>query len=318
MTITTTQLLQKVKSGVTVPANQARFTDEDLLGFGDDETESRIVPIITSIRQEFFVKKKSVPVVANQAAYKFPYRAVGRTLRNLYLRSTTQSTVIKELPFVMLEDKNRYLANSGGDPQAYTVMGDYIIILPTPVLANYYIDMEYELAPSKYVSTSRTQAISSFDLTTGIISLSATNSTFLTGQEMDIVDGRSGNSVKVEDITNTNVSGADVTFLAANLPAATDMGAIAVGDILCLSNETSVLQIPNECSQLLVQCIIGRILEALGDFKGLEKNEEKLTKVIIPAAQDAMNPRVESKAPVVVNRNGLLRGRNAVRWRINS
>lgn len=311
MTVTTSQFLDSVKRGVTIPASQVRFTNTDLLAFADEELETYVMPMITDQRQEYFVRKDLVPLVANQAEYKIPSRAVGRTLRHIRL-ITTDSEVVKDLSFVMPEDDRANSSTNGGDPWAYTVRGDYIVILPTPTLANYNIEMYYELAPSKLVESDRTATVASFDLTTGAVTINASNSNFTTGLSMDIIDGTSGNNCKAIDIDNTNVSGANLTFTAADLPAN-----LAVGDYVTLANESSVLQIPNELTQVLVQAVICRITEALGDFEGLQVAMARLDRIIKSATQ-IITPRVESKAPVVINRNGLLPQRSYNRrWRYN-
>lgn len=311
MTVTTSQFLDSVKRGVTIPSNQVRFTNSDILAFADEEMEAYVMPMITSTRQEFFVRKDLVPLVANQAEYKIPSRSVGRTLRHLRL-ITTDGSVVKDLSFVMPEDDRIGGSNTGGDPWAYTVRGDKIVILPTPTLANYDIEMYYELAPSKLVESDRTATVASFDLGTGVVTINATNSNFTTGVSMDIVDGESGNNCKAISIDNSNVSGTAITFTAADLPSD-----LAAGDYVTLENESSVLQIPNEVTQVLVQAVICRILEALGDYEGLNAAMTRLKK-IVDAATQIITPRVESKAPVIINRNGLLAQRSSNRrWRYN-
>lgn len=311
MTVTTSQFLDSVKRAVTIPANQVRFTNSDLLAFADEEMENYVMPMITSARQEFFVRKDLVPLVANQAEYKIPYRATGRTLRHIRL-ITTDGQLIKDLSFVMPEDDRANTSTSGGDPWAYTVRGDYIVILPTPTVASYNIEMYYELAPSKLVESDRTATIASFDLNTGVVTINAANSNFTTGATMDIIDAKSGNNCKAIDISNSNVSGTSITFTAADLPSN-----LAVGDYLTLVNESSILQIPNEVSQVLVQAVVCRITEALGDFEGLQVAMARLKK-IVDAATQIITPRVESKSPVIINRSGLLPQRSYNRrWRYN-
>jgi hypothetical protein len=129
---------------------------------------------------------------------------------------------------------------------------------------------------------------------------------------MDIVDYKSGCSVKAEDIVNTNVSGTSITFTAADLPSD-----LAVGDYVALSNQTPVVQLPDEFHQCLSQAVICRVLEALGDSDMYSIAADRLNKKI-EAAQQLLTPRVESELPVVVDRFGLLRQRPWVsRFRSN-
>jgi len=311
MAVDTTYLLDAVKRGVTVPSNQVRFTDADILRFGDEETEAVIVPAMTSARLEFFVKYKDTPLVANQAAYKIHYRSIGRTLRFVELRTST-GDLIKDLSYVMPEDVGRITSQTSGDPWAFTVRGDDLILLPTPSNANYVLRQYYELAPAKLISTSDAGVVQSFSTVTGVVTMSATVTAFATGQSMDLIDYKSGNSNKAEDIISTNVSSNLVTFATTDIPST-----LAVGDYVCLSNQSPVLQLPNEMHQTLVQSIICRILEALSDFEGLQAAVARRDR-ILAGALETINPRLASQIPVVINTRGLLRRSNpGNRWRYN-
>jgi hypothetical protein len=282
-----------------------------LLAFGDEEMQTYLLPMITSTRQEFFVRADYVPLVANQTAYKIPFRAVGRTLRDIKIESD-DGQVVYNLAYVMPEDFfSQNFQLSSGQPWMFTVQGDYVII-PPQSLTGYSIKMTYELAPSKLVSSDRAATIANIDTVTGVVTIDAANSNFTTGLEMDFIDYRSGNNCKGIDVENTNVSGTNITFAAADLPSD-----LAVGDYLTIANETPVLQVPNELTQVLVQAVICRVTEALGDFEGLQVAVARLDKIIKSATQ-IITPRIESKVPVVINRNGLLPQRSYNRrWRYN-
>lgn len=312
MAITTTLLLDAIKRGVTVPANQVRFSDADFLKFADEETEATILPMLTSIRQEFLVKNKTVACVANTQKYKIPYRAVGRTLRDLKLARSSDTTFIKTLAYVSPEDASVYTTTMSGEPFGFTVEGDFVKLLPTPLSSDLSIVYYYLLKPSYLVPVTSAGLITAINTTTGVVTISTAVSAFTTGATMDIVDGKSGCSVKAEDIVNTNVSSTAITFTPADLPSD-----IAVGDYVALSNQTPVVQLPDELHQSLVQAVICRILEALGDSEMYSIAVERLKRKL-EVAQQLLTPRVESEIPVVLDRFGLLRQRPWVsRFRSN-
>ncbi len=312
MAITTTLLLDAIKRGVTIPSNQVRFDDEDLLKFADEETESVILPMLTSIRQEFLVKTKTTACVSGTQKYKIPYRAVGRTLRDLKLARTSDTTFIKTLAYISPEDAASYTTTMSGEPAGFTVEGDSIKLLPTPNSSDISMVFYYLLKPSYLVATTSAGAITAINTTTGVVTIGTAVSTFATGSIMDFVDGKSGCSVKGEDLTNTNVSSTAITFAAADLPSD-----LAVGDYVTLSNQSPVLQIPDELHQSLVQAVICRILEALGDVEMYAISAARLVKML-DVAQQLLTPRVESELPVVLDRFGLLRQRPWVsRFRSN-
>lgn len=315
MAITTTLILDAIKRGVTVPATQARFSDADLLKFADEETEALLLPILTSIRQEFLVKSKTTTCVASQAGYKIPYRAVGRTLRDVKLTRTTDTTFVKTLAYISPEDASVYTTSMSGEPYGFTIEGDYLKLVPVPISTDYSIVFYYLLKPSYLVATTSAGQITAINTTTGDVTISSAVTAFTTGATMDFVDGKAGCSVKAEDVVNTNVASTIITFSASDIPSGA--GALAVGDWVTLSNQTPVMQMPDEFHQCLVQAVICRILEALGDTDMLTIAADRLEKKL-GVAQQLLAPRVESEVPVVLDRFGLLRQRPFVsRFRSN-
>ncbi len=301
MSINTTEFIARVKRGVTVPANQYRFTDSDFLLMGDEEMESRLLPEITSVRQQYYVKHKRILIVADTASYKIPYRAVGRNIVDLKLVDSA-GTFLRNLPMIQIEDKQAFTPIGGGDPRAFLIEGDNIVLLPTPTTSTtaYYLEVYYELKPSRLVPVEDCGTITAIDTVTGDVTISAANTNFAIGDVMDIIDGKTSNMNKAEDITNTNISGAVITFTAADLPSD-----IAVGDILTLSDESCMVQAPQEFIQCLVQSVICRILQAQGDFEALQSAYAEMDRRMA-AAKSLLGNRVQQETPVVMNRRGLL------------
>lgn len=310
MSYDTTKLLDSIKRGVTVPANQARFTDEDILALADEEIESTILPVLLAIRQEFLVKYEDVPLVAEQSDYKIPYRAVGRKLRDLKLIGDDE-TFIRQLPYIAPEDSHIVFPVTSGQPTGFTVRGENIVLLPTPSSADANLRMYYELAPSKltiatsYSVTSQQYEINSspitaINTTTGEVTVSTALTGYSNGDDLDFIDGNTAHQVKGEGVTSVSAASTVYTFAAADLPSN-----LAVGDILAFPAQTPVVQLPDELIQSLVQATICRLLEAQGDFDALDRSVARLEKKLNAAAQ-LLTPRVEGILPVVINRQGLL------------
>lgn len=304
MTVTSSEFLEKVKRAVTIPASQIRFSDANILEFADEETQATILPALLSIRQEFLVRKDIIPIVSEQAEYKIPYRAIGRTLRAIKI-ATTDDQVIRNLAHVVLDEAYQFSPNLFGEPMAFRIQGENVVLMPIPSVdsGQYVIWAYYELAPSNLVDESECSAITSFDAGTGVVNIASSITGFTSGAIMDIIDYQTGNSVKKVDITNVSVAGTVVTFDPDDLPSD-----LAVGDYLALSNETPVIQLPEELHQSLVQAVVCRLLEAQGDFEGLQAAEMKLGKKL-EAAMVLLTPRVEGSPQVVICRTGLLRQR---------
>lgn len=299
--ITTTEFLEQVKTEALIPTNQTRFTAANIYSLADQETRVRILPMLLSIGQEFLVKKIAMACVANQAEYKIPARFVGRTLRDIKLTGGT-GTGERELPFIAPEDTQDYtLNNTTGEPSAFTIRGEYVVLLPTPDSANYTLNLYGELLPGKLVASDEASTIAGINTTTGVVTISEAVSTFATGQRMDIIDHEVGNSVLGQDLLNSNVSGTAVTFTASDLPATA-----AVGNYLARAGETPVVQLPLEVTDCLVTATARRILILQGDTEGAKALKELLDEKM-KAITKLFTPRVQSQAPTIIQNNGLLR-----------
>src|SRR4051812_17251172 len=89
-----------------MPASQVLFTDADILKAGDKVTTAHLVPILVSLRQDFFVTTSLFTTVADQDAYDVPYRALGRGLRDLKIIDSSGTT--RDLALVQIEDAHRF------------------------------------------------------------------------------------------------------------------------------------------------------------------------------------------------------------------
>jgi len=278
MTITTDTFLAAVKRTVTVPNDQTRFSNADILAMGDEQMMILMLPMITSLRQEYFVRKEAVTLVADQPQYKIPYRSIGRTLRMIKIRDSAES-YLYSIPYVVPEDTQTFVLNLGNsDAQGYTLEGDNIKILPTPPTnTDQVAELYYELAPSNLIETSEAGIVSSVDTVTGIITLEGAITGFETGQTMDIIDGTSGNTVIGLDLVNSDVTANTITFDPDDFPTAPD--AITAGDYVALAQQTPVLQIPNEAFFVLVQAVAVKILEARAISEACKPQNQSCRKI---------------------------------------
>lgn len=301
MGYTSSEFLESVKRGVTMPSQQNRFTDTDLLAFADEETQEAILPELLQIRQDFLVKRGAdIEVVANQPNYKIPYRAVGRKLFDLKL-ATPDGTIIRSLPFISTSEKTSFLMAGYADPMGFTIEGENIVLLPTPKTSGIHVLQNwYELAPSLLILEENAGAVTGIDTITGEVTIATEVAAFTSGSIMDIIDGKTGNSVITEDIACTNVATNVLTFDPTELPSE-----LKEGDYIAFSNQTPVVQLPNELTQVLVQAVICRCLESQGDLEALDRAVSRLAKRM-DAAMKLLTPRVEKILPVVIRRNGLL------------
>lgn len=296
MAKTVDRLLSGIKRRAIVPSSQPLLDDDDILEMSDDVVEEEIVPLIMSVRQDFFVAIESTDIVADQSAYDIPYRAIGRTLRDLKLYDGTN---YRDMTLVALEDEHTF--SSGQTPHSFYFRGDKVVIVPEPASAlTDGLQFWYNLAPSRHVVVADAATVVSSTTTT--VTVDAVPDTITTGTDVDFIVGKSGNSIRAMDKAVTNATATVLTFASGDIP--TDLVA---GDYVSVAQTTPVVQLPNEVANLLETLTAKRILNALGDFEGaaaLDKEADKATK----AVKVMLEPRIVGENTVIINRRGLLRG----------
>ena len=74
MTVTCDQFLVGVKRSITIPANQQLMTDQDMLDLGSDSIRDKMIPLLMSTNQNFFVTTYLQSLVVGQSKYPIHYR----------------------------------------------------------------------------------------------------------------------------------------------------------------------------------------------------------------------------------------------------
>jgi len=296
MTTTADSLVDRVKTTVTMPNNQVLLTDARILDLMNEEIDSELVPIISSVNQNFFVALEEEALTKDQEAYSIPYRSIGRSLRDLKI---TDGNSVRNMSEIPLEDA--HLFRSQSLPQSFYFQGDKIIVVPAPNATNLSLQKFYLLKPNNLVLLSSAGKVTG--ISGSVITLDSVPSTFVTNATIDMIYGSQGNSLKAMDIAISGVSGNQVTV--GSVPSAPD--ALAVGDYLALSCETPVLQLPDEIVPLLVFRTAKRCLEALGDYEGSTALEKEILRKK-KQFEKLIAPRSEGSSIKIMNRYGLLRG----------
>jgi len=296
-------LLSAVQLTITMPNNQVLLTDERVLHFANDEMYSSVQEGILSLRQEYFVYlDESDQTVVDQANYDIPYRAIGRTLRDLKVKDSN-STNVFNCTQIALEDA--HIFQNSSNMFGYYFQGDQIHMVPAPNSTAFYLMKYYLLRPNRIVQT--TDAGQVQGIAGNVITLDAVPSTFTANTSVDFIQGKQGNRTLAMDQTITNVSGLQVTI-------STPPSSLVVGDYVSLAEETPVIQLPDEAFTYLVMLTAKRCLYAIGDYEGMKAVDEQIPEKR-SLLEKALAPRNEGATTKIVGRSGLLRGRRNSYWR---
>jgi len=284
------ELLASARRGASIPNDQNLFTDAELLAFADETIATSFVPMIMSLREEFFVKKENISCVANQAEYNIPPRAIGSTLRDLKLIVGSER---KNLIYIQPEVSHKYATS--GEPIGFYMQGDQYVLVPVPTSASYSLEISYSFRPSALVPLASAGVVATIG--SGLITVTSLPSGILTGVLVDCVSGSANYQNKGYNVAVTNVSGSTVygTFPST----------LAVGDYVCLASTSPVIQLPLELHPAVAQSLQCRYLEAVGDYEGLRVAENRLQQQMTTARQ-LLSPRIEGEGKFIINRSGLI------------
>lgn len=286
---TTADLITSITSRGLVPTNQNTYTTAQMLQIADEELQTGLLPLVLSTQEEYY--STYIDYVSPTLVLTLPERAIGGKLRAVnFLRDTIQWPA----PRIELEDVNSTFLPS------YYFRGNEIVFTQQPL---YTVRMYYHIRPSHLIQTSECGRIASIDTATNSLTLSSVPSTYTTSQTFDVVSSTATAKVKALDQSVVSIVGTVVTFTA--LPTA------AVGDYLCLSGQSPVIQLPYELIPVLAQRVAVKVLEGIGDMDGSKRAQEKLNEME-PRAFRLLEPRSDSQPHKVINRNSGIRryGRN--------
>ncbi len=300
---TTTELLAGVKLRAMLPDTGGPFSDAEILTLGDNELSDRLLPLLRQAQGEFGVTYAPIAIVANQASYRVPPRAVGGVLRDIGIvdAAGNRGDVVQ----VSIED---YVANAmlwfGPSQLSFSMQGDLVVLSPTPTTSGYTLRLYYQRRCGKLVPVSECARIASVNTTTGAITCANVPTTWTTANTFDILQGQPGFDTLSMDLTASNVStgpSGSVTVSAALLPSP-----LVAGDYVCLAGEAPMPQIPADLHSVLYQCVTTTILTMLG--KQTVAQEERAREQVFANLRSIIQPRVQGEAKRIINRHGPLRG----------
>lgn len=299
---TNTNLLANIRRRSFAPdASATGTTDSDLLAMASQELQSRVVPLIKGVREEYFVVYQDVPLVTGQAAYRLPYRSAFQAIRGLSLVDS-QGTE-RHLTEIRSQDMEG-LGPQASQPQSFYLQGNLVYLFPTPGPGT-SLRFRYETRPNRLVAV---DADSPYYREIafapsgggGLSCISATPGEWQAGDKFDVIRATPGFDILAIDLVATATGGATVLFGANDDVFPVAPNDIQPGDYLCRAEHSPVAQVPPELQDLLSQCTASSVLRNMGDSSRFADSELVCKKL----AEDAIampRPRVEASVEVVAS-----------------
>jgi hypothetical protein len=192
-TATSDDLADAIRECAAIP-DAGTLTDAEIFRVADREIQTRFVPFMRSLRENYGVKTTEQTLTAGTADYRIPSDAQGGTLRLVTI--VDSAGVERNLPQVPLQYDQRWSQN--GTPVAFTTIDDKIRLFPTPDTAN-TLRMLYYRRPSRLVPLSECAEIVSATDTVARITYEGYLATQAdTGDPFDIVQAQPHFAVLVD------------------------------------------------------------------------------------------------------------------------
>jgi hypothetical protein len=257
ITYTTSDLVTAVLGLAHIPEAQTTFQATDILRLADSAMRTLVSPKIVSVREGYWTTYQdySISTSSDPIDVVIPALALGGAIvevkllvNNVYLPvdrleiselTSTQFTPRPNYGYWIEDNVLKFLGNGG-------VTGT--------------LRVWYNRMPSQLVQTSACGEITG--ISSNDVTVSGLPSTFMVGTELDIASAQPGFNVLLKDSAPTGINNSVITF--TSVPSR-----VAVGDWVCLSGQSCVVQCPIEWVSVLEQAAVCKIYEAQGYLQKL-------------------------------------------------
>lgn len=268
----TDTLLPTLRLLPLMPSVQALFTDSDLLTIMTFEMTSKIIPLIDNQAEEYFITTDDIPYSTTQTVFTIPSRALAGKLRSVSFVDSNNNEV--RIPRLRLEDIMSNV-NATGLAINPALWGFYLrnnkVVLYLGSTNGgsssfQYLRLRYVRQPNQLVLSTACGQVTG--IVGNVVTMGSVPTTFTTGSTYDLIQNvpQMFDSL-LDDATITAVTtgtNGTVTFTAGTVPSD-----LAVGDWVCLANQSPIPQIPYTPGfDLLLQLSAAKCLEIHGDVQG--------------------------------------------------
>jgi len=298
--------ITSVKLRAMVPISQQTFTEANVLQVASEELVTRMVPLIMSVREKFFLSYKRTAITASKSRYTIAERAIGNALQTVWILDTSN----RRLRCVYQTDVNELTTSpgdTGSEVSQILLQGDEIVLLPTPASAFGYVEQWYYSRPNQLVlssSCAKITAVASVGGTTTFTVNTDLTGSLSVGSKIDIVSGKSPYLLWAEDATITAITSTSIAVATTDVVDEVSAVEPVANDYICPAKQSNIPNIPEEFHPVLAQSVAYTLLKSLGmaqkaaqakaDYDELAANVLKL-----------VGNRVESGVKPVFNPSGI-------------
>jgi len=298
-------LLESIKSRSLAPISQSTFDDAKLITMATEEMKLGLVSDLVGIREDFFLTEESTTIIAGVADYSIPSRSIGNSLKQVFFVSSGSA---EKRPLVRVDhERAQFYSTSGNSPEKYYLLGDEVVLLPTPQTAIGALLFVFAANPSDLAATSTctkiTGASSTATHTTFTVNTDLT-SALSVGSFVDFLSGASPYKLWKYKKAITAITSTTVEFLIGDVINAASVVEPVANDYICPTGTANIPQLPISHHSILAQMVVVRLMESLGDLNKLNSAKMTLAEMRSNGLKLIKN-RVESSPEKITGRGQL-------------
>ncbi len=282
----TTTLVSNVQLVGHIPLSNSTFNAPEIINLSNRELQTALISQILSIREGYYLTYHDF-AMNSTGQFSIPSQAIGGALDAVQI--FIDPSII---PVNRLEHAEQFSSVAPATTTyGYFIAGNTVNIMPNPTFG--VVRLWFMRRPNALVTTSSAgliTAISGNDIT-----VSSLPSSFLNGTSVNLCQDQPNFDVLTET-SITNIVGTVVTLDSISSD-------LALGDWLCLADQTPVPQIPVEFRPLLEQRVVVKIYELQGYLEKMKAAGEMLKRMEEDCFK-LISPRVGTQTKIINPQNG--------------
>ncbi len=312
--VTVDSIVNLIKLQAVIPNTATLFSQANVALLLDDAMRKRVIPLVKSLKEEYWVTTLATQVSATVNNYPIPYRAAGTALRDVSLQDNNGNMPYlvryepEDIKFPLIPYNSPYFR------LGYYLQGNSVILFP-PQVSNYtayQILMKYERRPSNLTLSTNCGQITSFNQGASTLTLSYVPSAWSTTTTIDIINNLPPFDSIADDVVITNINGLTLTITVPTAYSSTFWTSVAANYWASVSMTSPIPQIPYEAFPYLAALGKKQLLSGVGDTNMLKECDDDIAdaKLLITSL---LTPRVEGTPKILSGFGGIINyGQNRI------
>jgi hypothetical protein len=313
--VTVDALVSLIKQQAVVPNTASLFSSANVTSLLNDAMRKRLIPLVKSVKEEYWVTTTATQISASVNAYPIPYRAVAHALRDVALMDNNQNLLQlvryepEDIKFPLIPYNSPYF-------RLGYYLQDYNVILFPPQVSNYtsyQILMKWERRPSDLTLSTNCGYITSYSQGASTITLSVVPTSWQANvTTVDVINNLPPFNSIADDVVITNINGLVLTVSIPSTYSSTFWTNVANNFWLSRSMTSPIPQIPYEAFPYLAALGKKQLLSGLGDSGMMKECDDDIAEAKTLILSE-ITPRVEGTPKILSGFGGIINyGQNRI------